>query len=97
MTSDDFLINCTKIQTERMGSSTDEEPKSKCCSVNWFNRNESQQNGKHKLTLHTGYIEGTSYNCYLYAYLMEVFNLKCLKVYSYLISKLGMLTNFNRD
>lgn len=67
MTSDDFLIHCTEIQTGRMGRNTVEEPKSKRCAVNWFNRKENQQEGNQKLTLHTSCIEGTSYNRYLRA------------------------------
>ena len=74
MTSDDFLIRCTGKQTGRMGSNTDEEPKSVRCAVNWFNRNEYQQKEKQKLTLHTSCIEGTSCSCYLHACHMEVSN-----------------------
>jgi hypothetical protein len=70
MTSDDFLICCTDIQTGCMGRNGDEEPKSKLGAVNWLNREEYQQRGKLKLILPNSCSQGTLYNCYLLAYQM---------------------------
>jgi len=63
-----------------MGRNTVEEPKSKRCAVNWFNRQENQQERRQKLSLHTSCIEGTSYNCYLHSLSNGIFYFEMFEI-----------------